>query len=272
MIRKAVEEDLEKVNRTQDLKGKEPEQEEKRANAEQAEPESTEDEEVILYEDDSVSEPTVRMPDLNTILRKNKEAIKQQSSFFHLDKEDDAEYYTPESLVEAEPEAKPETDREEETFAKAQEALAQAVLEAEMQEVEPLEALEMEAAKDFTKTTDHIGKSVQEENFRKFVEERTGKSRKMTRLPKDIRGIFSYFIPVTGMEAQLCSTLQGVIKSRGKRKDSTTGNIIIQGIRGSGKTVLAADIIKALQKQTGNTSGRVGKIEEIGRASCRERV
>lgn len=147
----------------------------------------------------------------------------------------------------------------EDNFARAQQALEKVMQNAEMQEIEPLEAIEMETVQDITR--DRRSKSVQEANFRRVVEQRTKRSGKAgNRLPKEIRGIFSYFIPVTGMEAQLCETLVGIVEKRSNRTDSITGNIAIQGIRGSGKTVLAADLIKALQKLTGNT-GKVGKIE-----------
>ncbi len=82
----------------------------------------------------------------------------------------------------------------------------------------------------------------------------------ITSLSPDLRGIFSYFVPVKGMEEQLCQMLTGVTKRLNENATSKTGNIIVQGGRACGKTVLATSIIKALQKETGKPNGRIGKI------------
>ena len=82
-----------------------------------------------------------------------------------------------------------------------------------------------------------------------------------TKLTSRQREIFTYFTPVTGMEEQLCRALAGAKKHLRSTKSCTVGNIIIQGIRGSGKTVLATNIIKALQEEIGRPGQRVGKID-----------
>lgn len=66
-------------------------------------------------------------------------------------------------------------------------------------------------------------------------------------------------MPVNGMEEQVAKALFGC--SRPLKKGNGFGHILIQGIRGSGKTVLATNLIKALQKETGRPNGRIGKIE-----------
>lgn len=73
--------------------------------------------------------------------------------------------------------------------------------------------------------------------------------------------IFSYFVPIQGMEQQLCQVLTGVKRRIGRSTTSTEGNIIIQGGPGSGKTVLATDLIKVIQEETGLIGGKIGKIE-----------
>lgn len=83
----------------------------------------------------------------------------------------------------------------------------------------------------------------------------------ITKLSERQREIFTYFTPVTGMEQQLCQVLTGAKKHLKESKSCTAGNIIIQGVRGSGKTVLATSIIKALQEETGRPGSRVGKID-----------
>lgn len=83
----------------------------------------------------------------------------------------------------------------------------------------------------------------------------------ITKLSERQREIFTYFTPVTGMEQQLCQALTGAKKHLKEVKSCTAGNIIIQGVRGSGKTVLATSIIKALQEEIGRPGNKVGKID-----------
>lgn len=82
----------------------------------------------------------------------------------------------------------------------------------------------------------------------------------ITELNEEQKEIFSYFVPVTGMEQQLCQVLEGTLHRRGNSNTSATGNILIMGGRGSGKTVLATDIIKAIQKSSKQSNGKIGKI------------
>ena len=79
-------------------------------------------------------------------------------------------------------------------------------------------------------------------------------------LTPEQKEIFSYFVPVTGMEQQLCQVLEGVLHRKEKDRTSSSGNILITGGRGSGKTVLATDFIKAIQKSGRHPGDKVGKI------------
>ena len=83
----------------------------------------------------------------------------------------------------------------------------------------------------------------------------------ITRLSKEQREIFTYFVPIKGMEQQLCQALTGAAARLSSGKTASTGNMIIQGGQGSGKTVLATSMIKALQKEVGKPNGKIGKIE-----------
>lgn len=83
----------------------------------------------------------------------------------------------------------------------------------------------------------------------------------ISKLSKELREIFTYFVPITGMEEQLCQALTGASQHLTKGTTAGTGNMIIQGGFGSGKTVLATSMIKALQKETGKPNGKIGKIE-----------
>lgn len=83
----------------------------------------------------------------------------------------------------------------------------------------------------------------------------------ITKLSKEQREIFTYFVPIKGMEQQLCQAMTGAARHLAAGGRASTGNMIIQGGQGSGKTVLATSMIKALQKETGKPNGRIGKIE-----------
>ena len=75
------------------------------------------------------------------------------------------------------------------------------------------------------------------------------------------KSIFSYFVPVKGMEDQLCKALTGMTNHLRRREAATSGNLIITGEQGCGKTVLATSILKVLQEETGFLTGKVGKID-----------
>ena len=83
----------------------------------------------------------------------------------------------------------------------------------------------------------------------------------INKLSKELKEIFTYFVPIKGMEEQLCQALTGASLHLTKGTIAGTGNMIIQGGSGSGKTVLATSMIKALQKETGKPNGKIGKIE-----------
>lgn len=80
-------------------------------------------------------------------------------------------------------------------------------------------------------------------------------------LTPEQRQIFSYFVPIAGMEAQIYDLISGVSEHLQYDKHALSGNIIIEGISGSGKTVLIMDIVKALQKEIKRPSGKTGKID-----------
>lgn len=79
-------------------------------------------------------------------------------------------------------------------------------------------------------------------------------------LSEEQRQLFSYFLPVPGMEEQISQILQGAKDRIGNSITSLTGNILIQGEEGSGKTVLATSLIKAIQKEVGDEGAKIGKI------------
>lgn len=84
--------------------------------------------------------------------------------------------------------------------------------------------------------------------------------------------IFSYFMPVKGMEAQLRQALTGASRHLEQDKTAASGNLLILGGHGTGKTTLATSIIKVLQQETGRIDGKVGKIqaETLNKKNVRE--
>lgn len=86
------------------------------------------------------------------------------------------------------------------------------------------------------------------------------KNTKTSTLTEEQKAVFTYFIPVKGMEDQLSQALKGVSQHLACGENAYTGNLIIQGGRGCGKTVLATSMIRALQKETGKPNNKVGKI------------
>ena len=83
----------------------------------------------------------------------------------------------------------------------------------------------------------------------------------LKRLTPEQKNIFSYFVPVAGMEVQIYDLLQGVSDHLRFDKNAVSGNIIVEGIGGNGKTVLIMDIIKVLQKEIKRPNGKIGKID-----------
>lgn len=71
--------------------------------------------------------------------------------------------------------------------------------------------------------------------------------------------IFSYFLPISGMREKITQALAGACE-RIKQPQLTSGNIMIIGEPGSGKTQMATSIIKVLEKKTGYPKGGIGKI------------
>lgn len=79
-------------------------------------------------------------------------------------------------------------------------------------------------------------------------------------LTEEQKELFSYFLPVPGMEDQIRQILLGVKSRLGNSVTSLAGNILIQGEEGSGKTVFATSLIKAIEKEVGNEDAKIGKI------------
>ncbi len=149
--------------------------------------------------------------------------------------------------------------------------------EPETEESGDMEAIEQIASEtlrssmdDLLKSSDNLDEEVDEDdevysNTAKTVaaeqpEDNGEGGNHMIVLSKEEKDIFSYFMPIDGMEASICKALYNTKNYlQGKRDEG--GHIIIQGIQGSGKTMLATSIVKVLQSQIGLPSGGVGKVD-----------
>ena len=77
-------------------------------------------------------------------------------------------------------------------------------------------------------------------------------------LTEEQKKLFSYFVPVHGMSEQIVDVLENDKKCRTRYGTSRTANLLVVGRKGSGKTVLAVDIVKAIQKNRKLKQGKVG--------------
>ena len=76
-------------------------------------------------------------------------------------------------------------------------------------------------------------------------------------LTDEQKKLFSYFVPVRGMSEQLVDVLEQDKNCTNRKGSSCTGNLLIIGNKGNGKTVLAVDVVKAIQKQRKIRQGKV---------------
>lgn len=91
-------------------------------------------------------------------------------------------------------------------------------------------------------------------------------------LTEEQKKLFSYFVPVRGMSEQLVKVLEEDKNCKTRYGTSQVGNIVIAGRKGSGKTVLAVDIVKAIQKARRIKHGKVAivKAEALNKKDARE--
>ena len=76
-------------------------------------------------------------------------------------------------------------------------------------------------------------------------------------LTEEQKKLFSYFVPVHGMSEQIVDVLENDKKCKTRYGTSRTANLLVVGRKGSGKTVLAVDIVKAIQKNRKLKQGKV---------------
>ncbi len=159
-----------------------------------------------------------------------------------------AEELTSEELVADEPTAQ-EAEEDLPTIIDPEELLKEEADESEEDELPEIAEVELEP--------EEVAELVDE----KVLEKAIATEMPQMELTEDEQEIFSYFMPISGMKNTICQALTGAKSHIETRKNSATGNIIIQGITGSGKTMLASNLIKVLQNETGKLMGPAGKID-----------
>lgn len=135
--------------------------------------------------------------------------------------------------------------------------IAEEVAATESEEVLPKIQLESETETEDAKPEEKLPEIAEPD----LDEDNIGERKPITHLSKEQKAIFTYFVPVSGMEPQICQAMEGSIEHL--EKGIKGGNILIQGARGSGKTVLATALVKAIQNEIGKPGKRVGKIDAV---------
>lgn len=121
------------------------------------------------------------------------------------------------------------------------------------EEVEPEEA-------DVQEEEESPAPSPMMEELEKALEEQLGDI-PPGHLSEEQKKLFAYFTSVRGMNQQLAELLEEDRMRKGQREDSLVGNIVITGEGGTGKSTLASDIVKALQKQRKASGANMAKVE-----------
>ena len=114
----------------------------------------------------------------------------------------------------------------------------------------------------FQGTADAVGRQASKKAAFSTAKPMAGQKKAVkAKLTEEQKAMFSYFIPVDGMEGQILRALTQISAKYAQGEDSKAGHLLIQGGQGCGKTILATQFIKALQKEEKHPNGKVGKID-----------
>ncbi len=161
----------------------------------------------------------------------------------------------PEQEVVEEPEAKPVAEAVEEPEAKPVTEAVEEPASEPAAKAEPVKANEEKAAEDFGKTK-NISKAIKEEEVPAPEPERIP-----TDLTEEQKYTFSYFSTVGGLRQQVAAALYMVMKKMNTMdQTSRTGNLIILGAEGSGKSTLGIRFAKTISEEKGEESAKIAKI------------
>lgn len=157
--------------------------------------------------------------------------------------------------IEAQGQAPADVQKEQDPSGQGSVFLKQATKKIKVKQVE--EALkDKPAAK-----SDHARRMPAARTDGKRKAKKTGDAPAIRKLSEEQKAIFSYFVPVAGMEKQICKVLSDTVLRFKKGTSPSSGHILIQGGNGCGKTVLATAMVKALQKELKRPNARIGKID-----------
>lgn len=174
------------------------------------------------------------------------------------------------SSVEKDPEAESESqEAPAETARPLQEALAEEAVQnvseeksREEEKPEPIPirdiTMDLSAVVEAAAGVAHL--KPENKSVEKQAERAIPKKEEKPRLTKDERYIFSYFAAIQGMDDSIAAALSGAKKKISMDKTSKSGNIVITGLPGSGRTTLGVRIAKSLSLEKQEKSARIAKI------------
>lgn len=178
---------------------------------------------------------------------------------------EEATWDIPEEIPEEEPE-QPEKATEEITEENADAVVVTAEIEADFvqREIEAAVTKRMPTEEEIRQAVADMAAAMPKEPMPEETEEPVKKEparrmERMTFLSPQEKDLFSYFMTVAGMEKQICEAMDGII-NREVPTGSKSGNLLIEGGSGSGKSALAMNIIKAVQNKQNTNRNQVGKI------------
>ena len=162
-----------------------------------------------------------------------------------------------EPALEQEPELYQESTEEIFAADEMQEDAVQREIEAAVTKRMPTEEEIKQALAEVTQSV--AEETIVEEKEEPPVKPIERKMERMTFLSEEEKELFSYFMTVAGMEKQICEAMDGII-NREVPTGSKSGNLLIEGGNGSGKSALAMNLIKAVQNKQNTNKNQVGKI------------
>ncbi len=187
-----------------------------------------------------VSEPTVRMPSIEDII-----AATQKQEAQEEEPEEDPVAILADAIAE-EIQQEEGSILEEDVQEEEQDNIEETAQEIVLPEIEEIK-LEPEEVADLVDE--------------KVLEKAISDELPVMKLTEEEKEIFSYFMPISGMESTVCAALTGARTRLTNSTNASSGNIIIQGTAGSGKTMMATNLIQVLQKEIDKPNGNIGKID-----------